>query len=89
VFSLALVIGDSPNREWLVYLHSPLKVYSGVQVAIPGYGQIIANSSPGGSFYHVVENTKEVTEIQQPDVAPRQQDVGPVQPPINLRIVTK
>jgi hypothetical protein len=62
VFAIALVIGEKPNREWLVYAHSPLKAYSAVKFVIPDYIAFAANVAPKGSFYHVVEK-KTVTQI--------------------------
>lgn len=55
VFAMALVTGEKPKREWLVYAHSPLKAYSGVKVLIPGYSSIEMDVAPEGVFYHVVE----------------------------------
>lgn len=62
VFAMALVTGAKPDREWLVYAHSPLRAYSGVKVVLPGYTAIDVNTAPGGVFYHVVEK-KSVARI--------------------------
>jgi len=55
VFSLALVLGSSPTREWLLYAHSPARSYSGVKVTIPGYGEVTIDVTQAGCFYDVVE----------------------------------
>ena len=64
VFALALLIGDAPEREWLVYLHSPLKNYKDVKVTIPDYSPINVDVGSSGSFYHVNEKNKTITFIQ-------------------------
>jgi hypothetical protein len=63
VFSLALVLGQSPEREWLVYAYSPLGPQQKVQVTLPGYGQITLDASPSGTYWHVIEKTKEVDPV--------------------------
>lgn len=55
VFSLALVLGEKPTREWLVYAHSPLREIHAVTVTLPGTTTIKLDVTPGGNFYHVVE----------------------------------
>ena len=35
VFALALVLGERPEREWLVYAHAPLGMKRGVEVTLP------------------------------------------------------
>jgi hypothetical protein len=67
VFAIALLIGNKPDREWLVYGHSPLKGRSEVKIFIPDYQAVELDISQGGSFYHVVEN-KTVTKIA--DITP-------------------
>jgi len=63
VYSLAMVIGTSPEREWLVYIYSPLMVRSKVTVQIPSYGPIIVDPTPSGVFYLVKEKDKMVTPV--------------------------
>ncbi len=55
VFSLALVLGENAEREWLVYAHSPRKGLENVEIHVPGYGFVKASVSPGGSFYLIRE----------------------------------
>jgi hypothetical protein len=57
VFSLALVLGQAPNREWLVYVFSPISSYQGVSIELPGFGSVKVSSDSAGSFYVVNEAT--------------------------------
>src|SRR5262245_3125204 len=57
VFALALVLGDAPQRRWLIYAHAPLGAREAVQVTIPGYGAAPINVAVGGSFYIVDEKS--------------------------------
>jgi hypothetical protein len=59
IFSIALVIGKKPRREWLVYAHSPLKDYDEVSILIPDYKTIKLDTRPSGVFYHVLEEWNE------------------------------
>jgi len=60
VFALARVIGTTPNREWLVYAHSPLQERTGVQITVPGYGTLTTDVSREGTFTHVKENDNDL-----------------------------
>jgi len=59
VFALALVAGQAPSREWLVYAHAPLGAQRGVSITLPGYGDVKADVSVGGSFIVISEKTRE------------------------------
>ena len=63
VFSLALVRGELPNREWLVYAHSPHENRTGVVLTIPQYKPVTVDVAVAGSFYLVSETGDTVTEI--------------------------
>jgi hypothetical protein len=63
VFSLALVLGDKPNREWLVYTHSPQTDRKNVMIMIPGYARINADVSAIGTFYHVTERNNVIKRL--------------------------
>lgn len=63
VYSLALVLGQPPEREWLVYAYPPLGPTTKVVVTLPDYGPITVNALPSGAYYHVIEKTKEVEPI--------------------------
>jgi hypothetical protein len=58
VFSLALVAGKAPERQWLVYAHSPLEDRKGVRITVPECGPVTVDVSVAGSFYVIDERTK-------------------------------
>jgi len=64
VFSLALVQGAPPARQWLLYAHSPLARREGVGITIPGHREVRVDVSVGGSFYLVHEKTGEATPVK-------------------------
>ncbi|MFN0088096.1 MAG: hypothetical protein ACKVX9_22075 [Blastocatellia bacterium] len=57
VFSLALVTGSAPRRQWLVYAHAPLGARNSISVTIPDYRAVNIDVSLGGSYYLVEERT--------------------------------
>jgi hypothetical protein len=63
VYSLALVKGSAPQRQWLVYAHSPLGPRQGVQINIPNYRAVTVNVSVGGSFYLADEKSQRVRQV--------------------------
>jgi len=64
VFSLALVKGQKPSREWLVYAHAPLGARRHVGVTMPEFGKITLDVvAQSGSFYLLSEKTKQLTTI--------------------------
>ena len=63
VFALALVKDRAPQRQWLVYAHSPLGVRQGVQINIPGYRSVTVNVTVGGSFYLLDEKAQRVQQL--------------------------
>jgi len=65
VFALALVKGAAPDRQWLLYAHSPMGERRSVLVTIPGYKQVVVDVSVGGSFYLVDERSNNVQPAQQ------------------------
>lgn len=74
VFSLALVMGEFPDRQWLVYAYSPLADREYVEIVIPEYKTIVVDVSVGGSFYLVDESENTVTPIiEQPPVVIQEQ----------------
>lgn len=58
VYSLALKRGKEPERQWLVYAHSPLGKHKGVKITIPEYGEITMDTAPGGGFAVIDEKTR-------------------------------
>jgi hypothetical protein len=63
VFALALLLGTAPEREWLVFAHSPRHARLAVEVRVPEYGTITVDVPQSGSFYHVLEKGKEVRTL--------------------------
>jgi hypothetical protein len=59
VYTMAHVIGTTPNREWLVYANSTADdeaTLADVEVTIPDYQAITLPTVPvQGAFYYVVE----------------------------------
>ncbi len=56
VWSLALVLGEAPNREWLLFTYAPLQAHAGVVVTLPGYGDITVDVPRGnGVFVQLAE----------------------------------
>ena len=60
VFSLARVLGDRANREWLVYAHAPKGERQAVTIRIPGHSEITVDVPVEGAFYHVREGDDQV-----------------------------
>ena len=64
VFSLALKLGEKPERRWLVYAHAPLGAVAGATVKLPGYGNVVLDSVPrSGSFFLVSEAAQSVEDL--------------------------
>ena len=63
VFALARVLGEKPEREWLLYAHSPLGEKKDVEVEIPDYGKVTIDIEVEGSFYRVNEKEGSVKEV--------------------------
>jgi len=63
VFSLALVMGSAPQRQWLIYAHAPLGERQAVRVTIPGFRAVTINVAVGGSFYLVDEKTRRARAV--------------------------
>ncbi|MBU6482746.1 MAG: hypothetical protein KGS09_19665 [Nitrospirae bacterium] len=63
VMALARVIGQSNQREWLVYAHAPVGPRNQVQVEIPDYKKIVLDVPVAGAFYYVRESDGIVNRI--------------------------
>lgn len=55
VYSLALVRGQAPRREWLVYAFSPLRSSGVVSVRIPDGPEAMVRTAMGGAFTLIEE----------------------------------
>lgn len=63
VFSLARVLGEAPNREWLVYAFSPVSSYHDVTIELPGFESVKVSSDSAGRFYVVSEVTGQARQV--------------------------
>lgn len=63
VFSLALVLGEKSQRQWLVYAHAPRGARTDVQVQLPEFGSVTLDASISGSFYIVDEKTRSTKQL--------------------------
>jgi hypothetical protein len=64
VFGLALVMGEAPSREWLVYAHAPVEAKERVSISIPGYKSVIVDVPRAGGFFLVKESDGGVTRVE-------------------------
>lgn len=55
VYALALVLGQAPHREWLVYAFSPLERSGVASVRIPGGPEVPVRTAQGGAFTRIEE----------------------------------
>ena len=81
VFTLARVIGEKPNRQWLLYGHAPKGDKKHVEVEIPGHKKVTVDVSLSGSFYQILEEdgvVKPVGDISW--ISETDQGHGPVSP---------
>jgi hypothetical protein len=68
VWSFALVKGEAPNREWLVYAQSPEGDKKDVTITLPEYGDLMVDASEMGSFYVVKEGGSTTKSVVTTDV---------------------
>ncbi|RLA73970.1 MAG: hypothetical protein DRG78_21790 [Epsilonproteobacteria bacterium] len=64
VWAFAIVKGEAPNREWLVYSQSPENDIANVAIEIPNYRNIFIDIEVNGSFYLLSENTSQANILQ-------------------------
>lgn len=56
VFAQALVLGEKPERRWLIYAHAPLGAVAEVKVTVPDHREVTLASVPkSGSFFLLSE----------------------------------
>jgi hypothetical protein len=64
VFSMALVLGEQPERQWLIYAHAPRGAVANATVQLPGFGNVMLDSVPvSGSFFLVTEAGRSVETV--------------------------
>ena len=64
VFSLALIRGKPPERNWLVYAHAPMGARKAVKITLPGFGPVTVDVPPAGAFYVADEKTRAVAPVK-------------------------
>ncbi len=65
VYAIALLKGEAPERQWLLYAHAPAGERKAVSISIPDYKQVQVDVSVGGSFYLVDEQLNQVQSVEQ------------------------
>ena len=63
VWAIAYVLGESPNREWLLLVQSPTQDRNNVTVTVPNFGDVKVNVQQKGTFYHLREGSTEITTV--------------------------
>jgi hypothetical protein len=85
VYTLSRVIGQAPQRQWLVYAHATLQNQQRVSISIPGYKAIqVPSVSIGGSFYLAKEadgSVMQVGDASKIKLAPLDPDLAVVPAP--------
>lgn len=61
VFAIAYVMGESPNRSWLLYAHSPLEAIVNCTISIPGYRDVTLNVPRKGRIWTFNERSETPT----------------------------
>ena len=51
----AYELGQTPDREWLLYVQSPREDRKAVEVKVPGFGETSVDVPRAGAFYHLRE----------------------------------
>ncbi len=57
VWAMAQVLGEYPNRRWLVYTYAPLAAQNNVDIMIPEFGNITVDVTRAGSYFVVSETS--------------------------------
>lgn len=63
VWAFAYELGETPDREWLLYVQSPREDRKAVEVQVPGFGDVTVNVDRRGGFYHIRERQKEPVRV--------------------------
>ncbi len=54
VWSLALRLGEAPNREWLLFAYAPLRDQTDVTITVPDYGDVTIDVPRGNGVFRVL-----------------------------------
>ena len=65
VWAFAYELGQSPDREWLLYVQSPREDRKAVEVKVPGFGGASVDVPRTGAFYHLREGHPAPTRVGQ------------------------
>jgi hypothetical protein len=63
-FALAMVIGEAPDRRWLIYTHSPLGGKQKLKTKIPGGREVAIDSPVGGAYWLVEEKGSRLHRVE-------------------------
>ena len=63
VWAFAYELGQSPDREWLLYVQSPREYRKAVEVKVPGFGDVSVDVPRSGAFYHLQEGKQKITQV--------------------------
>ena len=63
VFAVAHVLGDVPNREWLIFVSCPQGDFATCDITIPGYKAVAVELDSVGKYYLVDEAADSVEEV--------------------------
>ncbi|MBN1140892.1 MAG: hypothetical protein JXB25_03715 [Deltaproteobacteria bacterium] len=63
IYSLALVVGEKPNREWLIYAHSPLEARAMVKISVIDSFSTTIDVPTSGIFYIYSEKNDSVYKV--------------------------
>jgi hypothetical protein len=65
VWAQAQVIGQKPERRWLVFAHAPREDKEDVRITIPGHGEITMDVPQGGAYAVVREKDGVVEKLNE------------------------
>jgi len=60
---MALARGDTGQRQWLLYAHSPLEDRRNVKITLPEFGEVTMDVPRAGAFCVVDERSKSIKHI--------------------------
>jgi hypothetical protein len=63
VWAFAYELGQSPDREWMLYVQSPREDRKAVEVKVPGFGDVSVDVPRSGAFYHLQEGKEGVKRV--------------------------
>ena len=64
VWAQAQVLGEKPDRRWLIYAHSPLGSERDVEIEIPDFSTIKVDTNQAGVYYLMTEKDHTVHQVR-------------------------